>query len=383
MSDNGFGKPKYGGNFAQIKHFKLTEPKRGETTELIARIIPPIKSLAQAGKWFVYLPVCYGYKGRSKEDPQKLVQRPFLSIEDRDYKTQMIKVRCPQSDLINKNLERLEGLKKATTAECKAAGKSDEETKEHVKLVCTPLEDWKRQFNKDSKFHLNIMTIDGEFGEFAIVGKLKKKLEIEIKALLKDLEVDALDLDNGVFFKFTRTGAGIETAYDVVPYSKAEKVDGKIRTEMKMSCLTAEQRTAALAECPDLANLYTILNADQIQRLVDSDNDPDLVDAVFDEAARGRAPASTTPVVAVAKTETPPAAPKAQAVVEVAVAKAVAAPAAEDDEEAALLAQLKAAREKKAAAASAKVATPPPAEVVDGENLSTDDMLKLFGPGQG
>jgi hypothetical protein len=58
---------------------------------------------------------------------------------------------------------------------------------------------------------MNVKQQDGSFAVLQISHKTKKLLEAEITRVLTEDGIEALELDQGVWFRFNRTGKGIET----------------------------------------------------------------------------------------------------------------------------------------------------------------------------
>jgi epoxyqueuosine reductase QueG len=184
--------------------------------------------------------------------------------------------------------------------------------------------------------------------------------------------------------------------------------NGKKAKMPKQEALEDADFDAIEATCPDLSTVGTRLTPEQIERLVESRGDPEIVDAVFDEAYEVKKERSPKPVAKPATKKVveeedipeekivkaaPKPAPKVEAKVEV--------KADEDDEEAILAAQLAAIKAKKAAKAAAafkplpddvevaekplKKAPPveePQAELspdVDPDKLPDDQFVSVFG----
>lgn len=308
MSNQGFGKPKYGSNtFA-----KTIRLKEGAAT--VARILPPMKSLADTGEWAVYLGTHFGYKGVNSKDKSKPTYRPFKCVQNRDYKTKMILQDCPECDLISQRQEDL----KALEAEMKAKGHSEDEVKE----LSAPLKDWLSDHNCDRKWHMNVKQQDGSFAVLQISHKTKKLLEAEITRVLTEDGIEALDLNQGVWFRFNRTGKGIETQDTVsVEYeSVRDATTGRVVRTVKLAPLTEAECEKALKECPDLSKNLREISYEQIKLLTQCSGDDEEVDAILamgekKEASPGgntaaQAPASTPAAPKVQTQAVTPAAPK-------------------------------------------------------------------------
>src|SRR5688572_15272275 len=125
---NGFGKPQYGvtGGGTFWKNWKLKSPdaSKGETVfTFIGRILPPMKSLAEAGKWAVYHGNHFGYSGTDPRNPDKVKQRPFACIEKSDFRTKMVTVECAACEAIREK----EREKERREVEYKSQGLAEQE----------------------------------------------------------------------------------------------------------------------------------------------------------------------------------------------------------------------------------------------------------------
>jgi hypothetical protein len=287
----GFGKPKYGNNSSSGNFPKTFRLKEGTTT--VVRILPPMKSLAESGEWAKYIGTHFGYKGVNPKDPSKPVYRTFRCIQERDLRTKMITQDCPECDLIAQREEELEAIE----ARAKAEGHSSDEIEELVK----PHKDWLREHNLDRKWYLNVRTQEGEHGTLLLSHKTKKLLDQKILSLQTDDGIDALDLDQGVWFVFKRSGRGVETqdTVDVEYESVRDASTGRVSRTVKLAPLSPAEAERALKECPDLAKAVREISYEQIKLLTLSSGDPEDVDAIFAmgqkrESSAGRSSSTST-----------------------------------------------------------------------------------------
>src|SRR5271155_5530075 len=95
------GKARYGSSVSQRKYFKL---KDGEQA---FRILPPLGELADAGRWSVFHSVHYGYKTSDGK------QKPFLSPEVKNRKTNMVEVQDAAKERIETLKAKYEEAKKS------------------------------------------------------------------------------------------------------------------------------------------------------------------------------------------------------------------------------------------------------------------------------
>src|SRR5678815_2964475 len=118
---SGYGKAKYG---SDQKFQKTGKPGKGPGNNFIL-VMPPMFSLAEEGKWAVYYTTHWGYSGNHPSDQTKTVVRPFRCIEDRDFRSKMVRQACPECD----NFRAKEEEAKALEAELKKQGLSKDEIK--------------------------------------------------------------------------------------------------------------------------------------------------------------------------------------------------------------------------------------------------------------
>lgn len=292
----GFGIPQYGNTDAVYwKNFKLRSPDASKNEmifELIVRILPPMHSLAEKGKWAMYYGQHFGYAGNGK-DPGKAKQRPFGCIEQSDFRTKMITVACPACDVIaEKKADR-----EAREAEYKAKKLGEGE----IRDLLDPLTQWLKKHNCDRKWHINVMNQAGEFGVLTISHTVKKMLDVKMEELRKNKKIDPMLLDQGVWFRFTRMGKfPVQDAVEVVTESFDVKDVGQVERVLKAP-LTEAQQEQALKVCPDLAkDVVKFISGKQIAQLVASSGDPDEVDRIWQigtkttERTPARTPAAST-----------------------------------------------------------------------------------------
>jgi hypothetical protein len=399
-----FGKSNYEKkNTPTIRVWGIEASKDGSPSHNVYRILPANKSLADSGQYRKWYAIHYGYKGTDRMDPSRLKARPFRCIEQKDFKTQIVKQACPECEKIKDMQARLQS--KVDTE--KALGRTEEE----IELATSSMASWLKDHNCDRKWYYSVMNKDGEFGTLKVNGKIKQQIDALVEKLTAK-GIDATALDQGVWFDIVRTGRMLK-AVDIVEIVKTSRViDGEVLESTKLAPLTLEQAEKGSEECMDLGYVSTLLTEAQIQALVNSSGDKDEVDAIFDSAQTRReaSPVTERPVI---RKEMPAAigslpqlkdpvvaAPVAAPVVvaPVAAAAPVVASLADADEEE-LERQLAAKRAARAAAAAAAaqaaaqaaptvvaapapVATPvaPVVDVgVDPTKLSDDAFASLFG----
>lgn len=291
------GTPQYGNQETVYhKNWKLKAPdtSKGETLFVLPdiRILPPMHSLDNKGIWAKYHGQHFGYAGNAKE-PGKVRQRPFACIQQTDFRTKMVTVPCNACDVIDeKSAER-----KAREAEYKAAGKSDQETRE----LLEPLTAWLKKHNCDRKWHINVVNRAGEFGVLQISHTLKKALDVKIEEVRKR-KIDPIAVDGGVWFRFSRMGKfPVQDSVEFVLTG-----DDENGWKIEKAPLTEAQCEQAEKVCPDLASgVVKPVSASQIAQLVSCSGDPDEVDRIWQQGTKTAEHSPMRPVVA----------PKAQPVV--------------------------------------------------------------------
>jgi hypothetical protein len=235
-------------------------------------------------------------------------------------------------------IEAQKSLLEKREEEYEKAVKAGTKTEAQVESLLGPIKGWLKDHNLDKKYVILACNEKGEWGLLYLPYKAKSGLDNLIKEIQKNEGFDPIDPDNGCWIDFQRTGEGFKTEYKVVAVQEAEIINGRKLYSTKMHQLTDADYDNILANCPDLTTIGRKLTVEQVEELVESGGDPEVVSQVF-----GRGEASP----AKEKEEFP----KKPAPVD---AEGVAVPQVED-EEAAELAELErkleAARARKAAAA--------------------------------
>lgn len=297
----GWGKPKYGSNGPKGNTWRV---KEGDNTY---RYLPPMHSLAEDGKWAIYVTVHFGYSGPDPQDPTKTRQKPFRCIQVKDFRSGMILEDCPECTLYERNAKNLEIREAELRTKFKAEGKKDSEVEELLQTALGPDKAWLKAHNADRKWYINAMTEDGkEFGQVAISHRTKsKQLDPLFKRLREEESIDPLDLEQGVLINVKRTGR-LRDATDLVEVVK-EKVEVEIGgkkqklEQIKLRPLTEVEAERALKECRDLSTVGGFeLTRDQIRELTECDGSPEAVDRVFKRALGVPKEASPAPAPAAA-----------------------------------------------------------------------------------
>lgn len=283
MAVAGFGKAKVGGG-EFLKNFKLETPKENDqSTVALYRILPPIHQQMETGKWQIYVSQHFGYRGRNKKDETKLTNRPFKCVLDKNFKTGMVKATCPACT----KRDEIKAQQEAAMNMAVKNGLSPEKAKEMTGTFDT----WLKERNVDFKVKMFVVNEQGEVGELSISNKCNKQLLVRIKEL-REMDIDPFEVDQGVYFAFKRSGHDFNQIVDTVEIATVMERDaaGKPtgRQSIKFAPLSPEVQTKALQTLPDLTELVVSISREKIQMIVDSDGDPDVVDAAFEGSERVR-----------------------------------------------------------------------------------------------
>lgn len=289
---NSFGTAGFEGKNRYIKDIKLKAPKQGESvTHLVGRIVPPMKSLQNdPDGWSQFTKYHYGHVGAGRQ-PGKTVPRTFACIEQVEWgqnKEKKILVRCPKCDEINGHRAAEKNIEKQIEA---AGGKGRNPV---LDQALQAEKDWLFANSLSMGYKMYIVTPTDEIFRLQLSGKAKKALQGFLNDLKTKKGVQALDIDEGVYIDFMRTGFGRDTqdTFAVATTTKDIPNVGKVELPMKAP-LTDAILERLVKDCPDLATTATMLSAEQIQMLVDSDGSPAETDRIFALSAGAPAAAAS------------------------------------------------------------------------------------------
>jgi hypothetical protein len=172
-------------------------------------------------------------------------------------------------------------------------------------------------YSIDKKWHMNVISLEGAVGTFALNYTAKAALDVEIKRL-QDEGVDPLSLDNGRYFVFSKSNTGGKTTFNVRVYQEEVEVNGKKYKQDLVGKNLTDSWANIEKEMVDLSKLYLTITPEEIEEIVkESDlktGKSPACDRIFDarwkaeRAARGNgqqyAPAAV-PTAAAASTPTP------------------------------------------------------------------------------
>jgi hypothetical protein len=273
----GFGDTKFGG----ATFIKTGKVIKGEN---FIRILPPLGNLAETGEWRKYYTTHWGWSGVNSRDTTKHVARPFRCILDKDRRTGIVRRECPACTQQEVRIAKA----KEYEAQLRARGMDEDEIKTAMEETNKEVQD----FRAESKWYVNVVYKDGKVGDFKLNHKdhmsrimtLIEGTQDNPKAgLLKGEGVHPFAPDQGVWFKITRTGNGVQPPDSVEV--EQEFVDPTNPRKGKVTLLAPlcdEIAEKALTECRSLDTLGGyVLTPEQISALVQCSGDPEEVDRIF------------------------------------------------------------------------------------------------------
>lgn len=261
------GVPNYnqGSKFAKKNYFRVKK----EGGDNFFRILPPFGSLAEKGVWMVYGQTHWLRNSKNQA-------RVVACIEDKDMKTKMVKVRCPICDEVARRKEEGEAM----LAQSGLTGEALEAKKKM-------LNDWEFNHSRQSRYYMNALNREGQIGRLEIKTKHKQSL----LPLIKKLNEDGLDPVgmSGVELNFSTSGKGREKVFTVE--AAVEKISA-VEQRIKVSPLTEELIKRMETEAFDMKDMFKVLTAAELKRVVDSDFNGEVVDALTSNAKQDPAEAA-------------------------------------------------------------------------------------------
>lgn len=289
MSRAGFGQPKFGGA-------QFTKTGKVNPGENFIRILPPMHNLASQGTWKVYFTTHWGYKGVNPRDPSRGVARPFRCILDKDRRSGLIRQECPACTMYEELKARAEEMK----AGLKAKGLKEDEVETAMSAITQQL----RDFRAESKYYVNVLYKDGKVGDFKLnhkdhMSRINAIIDgVDGKGgLLKTDDINPLDPDQGVWFKITRVGMGVNPPDTVEVEQEDVEIQGRKLKAIKLAPLSDADCEKAQKECRSLDTLGGLsLSYDQIDALVKCSGDPEEIDRIIGKTRTEQSapPASTS-----------------------------------------------------------------------------------------
>lgn len=263
------GVPNYSQNNSKYPKRNYFRPEDGDN---FFRVLPPFGAMAEQGVWMVYGQSHWLRNAKGQA-------RVIACIADKDHKTKMFKVRCPICD----ECERRKETGKAMIEEQKLTG-------EAKKAAEKMINDWDFSHSRQSRYYMNALNREGAIGRLEIKTKHKQALIPKIKEL-SEKGLDPVGL-GGVELNFKTSGTGNEKLFIVE--EARENVDATT-SRIKIAPLTDEVAKRMETEAYDLKDMFRVLDAATMKRIVDSDFNGEVVDAILN--------APTTKDVAAAQAE--------------------------------------------------------------------------------
>jgi hypothetical protein len=270
------GKPVYGNQSNAKANAANANWKIGDEGSHIYRVLPPFGTNAESGRWSQYEALHWGFALSNGK------KRVFRCMQRKNRKTGMIDVECPMCTKIEEQKAVLEQKQK----ELKSSGKS----KDQIKAILEPLNDWLQRYNVQKGHFVNALRRDGQIGRLFIKIKCKQSLDKTCKELVEKEGIDPIWAQEGVWLDFQRTGMDRDTTYNVVPAMEDIEVNGRRLKDICRAPLNEEIIERMKKEAWDLATYHKDLAYNEILMLVNSDGDPEIVDSVFGAPAISTAP---------------------------------------------------------------------------------------------
>ncbi len=257
------GKAKYGGG---KKSFKI------ENGNNVYRILPPLGELADAGKWFQYYRIEWGYKNTKGQ------QKPFQDVRVMRWKNGSAMVEVESAAHLRR--EALKSKLSDTRDLFKAGNATREQVQDVVDLI--------KRYNLDAKFYMNAVNLQGEIGLLKLNKSFKTLLMAEIDKQTNKGK-DPVGVENGIFFNFHRsndTGKLQDWVFSVTPDQETIKAEINGNTalveQIKTHTMDDAFRARLSSEAFELSGMYPELTNKQVEELVKAgDNHAALVDQLF------------------------------------------------------------------------------------------------------
>lgn len=263
-NDSMVGEPSFGGNKTKRNWDNANWSIKPDQPN-IYRILPPFGTLSQTGKWAFYEAVVWGFKGTNGK------HRPFRSIQQKN------KGMITQSDPAVSWIEKHVAQRTKMIESLKGEGKS----KEQIQKAVEPLTEFTEQFRVDKFFTVNAMRPDGVIGKLKLKISAKKAYDALCKQLLEEEQVNPISASQGVWVDFRKTGEGLQTTYAAnVVYDVEMQGTRKVKV-LKPAALTPADLEKMKTDAFDLTKSFKDLTFEQIDSLVKSNGDPEVVDSIF------------------------------------------------------------------------------------------------------
>lgn len=242
------GKANYSQNSSSKR--KIVKIENGDN---IYRILPPLGSMADKGRWSRYMRIEWGYKNSKGQN------RPFQDVRVVNRKSKMVEVESAAHlfrEAIKSKLDetvQLFKLGKATDAEVKA------------------MKEKSLQYNLEAKHFVNAITPTGEI----VLLKIGHRAKLALDAAIRELEaqgVDPLSVDNGRFFNIRRSGNALDTTFNISIVKENIKTEqyGILQRDIvhALDEATIARLSTEATDLGELDKLYPVLSAEQVEKIV-------------------------------------------------------------------------------------------------------------------
>jgi hypothetical protein len=358
--------------------------KSGES--MVVRIFPAMKELRQklgVEGFVAYHTTHYGFKTRDRLDPTRLKDASLMCLERKDSTGKTV-VSCPLDRQYDAKEQEYADNVNTAIAKNMASGMNNADAKVKAEEEFAETKAWLDMHRADKRAYMVVMKDTNEIGilkvpQSLIYGDPEKKkfsktygLAYHRRKTMEQYGVDLLDVDHGVWVRFSRKGTGFSSSYSVEPVLEKTIINGKAVTMPKEAPLTDEQLTQAYA-CPSLTALPWMrrVNLEQMRMLAECSGDPEEVEMILNLAQK---------VEGSPRTEASPAPTQVSRAAQVVQPVNTRPPETAVDEED-LDAQIAALRAKKAAKSAADKAQKTEGQILSEESDEVDDaeFMRRFG----
>lgn len=282
---------KRSGQFGNKRYFyiKPNEPN-------IYRVLPPVLSLARTGEYFKYHAI---HRNMRATDGK---QRGFVCPEDVDYKTKLVKQRCPVCDK-RREFEAQYQTVKDSFGQVPSADQK-QKLNEFWMAFIEPLK-------VERQHYMNVVNQAGEIGILPIPTTLKNDMQASFKKMKEEEGVDPSGV-RGIFVNFSKVSqykGDPKPAYKVEPLYETVMNNGMPMKTYKFHEIVPEFVNKMKTDCRDLNGLHRVLNVEELAGLASADRETRkrLLDSLFSmpedtEEEGGSQPSSHIPGVAGAST---------------------------------------------------------------------------------
>lgn len=246
------------------------------------RIMPEMFEAKERGLWALYYVRHWGYKN------SKGKQNPLICVKKFDFRTKTVTsecVLCKDQDKYKVQIDNLDAKSKTLRSQLEGVNVQSVEyanIQSTLSSIGEELKDLRFKYKTpERKFWVNAMNKAGEFGLLAlpktvyeqIAGKRENNVRLPglIKKLQDQEDIEALNVNQGVWFNIQRTGSTqYDTEYSVSVEKEIIEVNGRKVPQTKLAPLSNEQKGLALKKCRDLTAVFnhSVLSDEQMEAVV-------------------------------------------------------------------------------------------------------------------